>query len=468
MAMKFFSHFGVLFLKKNFQIVYAILLLILIPLAVVLNSLIFISSTQKVIDTELQRKATLAQGTFANSLSSETESILTLRKRVQEVGEISEEVYGLDILMPEGEDFRVVASLDPQAIGTTTSFLNNLIAWKTGQPIAYSTLSAARAPSLEGKVPDRGKVRYWVVTGVLSNEEGKHVGLVSMKISSQIIDDLSRQNLNRSIFILIATIIVVVLLLSNNTRLFEYAVLFRKLREVDQMKDEFISIASHELRAPITGIQGYLRMILKNELGPVEGTVRQKLSLVDDAAQRLHELVEDLLDVSRIEQRRLVVKEEDVDIVSSIQSVVQQLDASAQQKGLPISVEPAPRVPHVLGDAQKIRQVITNLVNNAIKYTFVGSIRITIGLREPQVEIKIIDTGLGMSAKDREHLFEKFYRIRTRKTADIPGTGLGLWITHELVRLMKGELYVDSIEGVGTQVSVLLRPSTLPPDQTTQ
>ncbi len=455
--MKLFSRFGFVFLKKNFQIVYATILLLLIPAAVVLNSVIFIRNTQKIIDTELQRKANLAEQVFVKTISSAATDPLILQRRVNEVTSISDDIYGLDILVPDGENFRVVASLDPDAVSTTTSFLNNTIAWKTGGSIAYSTLSESRSPALEGKVPDRGKNRYWVVTGPLYSVTGEKVGLVSMKISSQIIDQLTQQNLNRSIVILLITIVIIILLLFNNTRLFEYAMLFRKLKEVDQMKDEFISIASHELRAPLTGIRGYLDMILAKELGPVSRTVREKLEMVQDATERLHELVEDLLDVSRIEQGRLVMKTESLDAVSILRQIVDQFSALAKEKRIGLALE-APResIPHVLGDEQKFRQVMINLIGNAVKYTPKGSVRVTATVKEDTMEIKVIDTGLGMSGKEREHLFEKFYRIRNRQTANIPGTGLGLWITHELVGLMKGSIYVDSIERVGTQVAVIL------------
>ena len=116
-------------------------------------------------------------------------------------------------------------------------------------------------------------------------------------------------------------------------------------------------------------------------------------------------------------------------------------------------------MPALLVDKSRLNQVLVNLISNAIKYTPQGKVTLSAELwrgKNDMAKIKVSDTGLGMSAKDREKLFEKFYRVKTEKTANITGTGLGLWITRELVLLMKGEIYVDSIENVGTQVTVLL------------
>ena len=145
------------------------------------------------------------------------------------------------------------------------------------------------------------------------------------------------------------------------------------------------------------------------------------------------------------------------DLLAAVRNVIIQLEAQAKADGLTVSFEePKKPFPEILCDPDRLRQVLVNLIGNAIKYTLKGSVRVTLVQKEHMAEVKIIDTGIGMSGKDRERLFEKFYRIQNRETNSVTGTGLGLWITKELIRLMKGEIYVDSIERVGTQVTVLL------------
>lgn len=108
-------------------------------------------------------------------------------------------------------------------------------------------------------------------------------------------------------------------------------------------------------------------------------------------------------------------------------------------------------------DVNKLKQVLINLVGNAVKYTKTGSVTVTADAKENAVEVKVSDTGIGMSPEARERLFTKFYRISSKETQGVPGTGLGLWITKQIVELMHGKIFVDSIEGKGTQVTLLLQ-----------
>ncbi|MFH1048772.1 MAG: ATP-binding protein, partial [Patescibacteria group bacterium] len=108
-------------------------------------------------------------------------------------------------------------------------------------------------------------------------------------------------------------------------------------------------------------------------------------------------------------------------------------------------------------DSERLRQVLINLIGNSVKYTQKGSVKVTAMVKNNFVEIKVADTGIGMSSEEQEHLFEKFYRAQNEKTGKIIGTGLGLWITKQIVELMKGKITLESMEGVGTQVAVRLQ-----------
>jgi signal transduction histidine kinase len=233
-----------------------------------------------------------------------------------------------------------------------------------------------------------------------------------------------------------------------------------KLYEGDQMKSEFVSIASHELLTPISAIEGYLSMILEENIGKVDEQARDYLGKVYTSAKRLSLLIKDLLSVSRIEAGRLNINTQSLDITKMINDTVDQLKFIAQEKALVMKVElPATPLPPVWADPDRTIQVLVNLVSNAIKYTPTGTVRITATLvhhPSPCVKVSVIDTGLGMSKEQQSHLFEKFYRVDSPDTTGIIGTGLGLYITKSILERMGGSIAIQSTLGQGTTFSFTL------------
>jgi len=451
--MKIFSKEYFLYLRNNLQLVYGVILLILVPATLVINSLFFINNTQKVVDIELQRKASLAAGVLSSNIPDLLSNVNNLQARVEEVANNNDEVHSLDVLMPEGEYFKVVASLDSSAIGSISKYVYNTLAWQTGEAIAYQTNSSALSTEDQTQLTED---RFWVVVNPVANDTGEKIALVSLKVSSKIVDDLTATNLNRSLWVLGISLVIIILLLLNNTRLFQYARLAQKLKEVDEMKDEFISMASHELRAPIVGIRGYLKMISDGSFGKLPEEANIKLDMVSEETERLHDLVEDLLDVARIDQGRIEIKMKETSVINEVNKIIKSFSRQAQVKQLYLKNDVDPDLTSAYSDGAKLNQVLVNLTSNAIKYTEKGGITISAVVENEMIKLKVSDTGYGMSAKERERLFEKFYRVRNKKTDSIKGTGLGLWITRELVNMMKGDIYVDSIENVGTHFTILL------------
>lgn len=442
---------------KNYQLIYSLGLMILIPTAIIINTIIFTNSFEKSIDQELYNK-TIALGQVVNATSLEIlDQPEALQARVETIAKFNDEIRSLDILQKNADVFQVVASLDKTAIGTSTQGMQYLISWHQNQPVAYLTSSQANTTIKQEISFSKDYERFWVVTMPLTDNLGNKQALLSMKVSLQVMDNLTRDILLRSYFILALTILVIILLLANNARLFEYATLYRKLQEVDQMKDEFISMASHELRTPVTGIRGYVSMMIDGSLGTVPDKARDSLKIVQSAADRLATLVEDLLNVSRIEQGRMKIEAKPTELGAIIKDVVSELKIQADEKKLALEFKPhAATLPLVSLDIDRTKQVLINLIGNAIKYSLKGGVEIMTEEKEngKTLEIRIKDTGIGMSAKDRERLFQKFYRVQNDKTKNVAGTGLGLWITKQIVELMHGQIMVDSIENVGTQITL--------------
>ncbi|NTW22516.1 HAMP domain-containing histidine kinase [Candidatus Falkowbacteria bacterium] len=443
------------FIKKNYQIVYSIILIVFIPLAIILNTVVFTRSFQRAIDQDLQGKAISIGDAINVSLIGNFDKIGELQNKIEAVSRFNDEIVSADILTQSGEDFKVVASLNKDVVGRVTKENVNVLAWRENKPVALLTTSGSNN-SIDNVVKfDKQPARYWAVIMPMKDATGAKQMLLSMKISVAAMDKLTRDILIRSYVILLITVLIIILLLANNTRLFEYAALYRKIKEIDQMKDEFISVASHELRTPVTGIRGFVSMILAGDLGPISDKAKESLGIVQSSADRLSVLVDDLLNVSRIEQGRMAMSPKPTDVSSVIKETMAELRVQSEQKGLSMVYQPhKEELPLISIDSERFKQILFNLVGNAIKYTPKGQVEVMTEEKNQRLEIKIKDTGLGMSAKARERLFEKFYRIQTEETSNITGTGLGLWITKQLITMQGGEITIDSIEKVGTQITI--------------
>lgn len=456
-----------MFLRKNWQIVYAMVLIMLVPATIVLNTFFVVGRFQNTVDIQLQRTVLMVGRMFNVTGTEVFGDPVELQERVSAVAQALPEIRSLDVLARSGDEFVVVASLTPEDVGKIAHGRQNILAWYDGQSIAYLTKSSRSAAAEQTLTSEeiRSDERYWGVVVPLLDADGQKAYLLSAKLSLATIDGLVRDNLFWSYLWLVITVLIVILILVSNTRLFQYASLYKRLQEVDQMKDDFISMASHELRAPISAIRGYLSLFLDDAFGKLEGKSRQVMDTTMAISTHLASLVEDLLDVSRIEQGRMRLDLEDLAVEPVIDELIKQLAFEAEKKKLAFTYKrPDAPLPTIVADKARIKQVLINLMSNAIKYTPSGSVTVTTTVKpEGMLEIRVIDTGLGMSGEAREKLFQKFYRVRTDDTATIPGTGLGLWITKQIVEIMKGRIYCDSIERVGTQMSVLLpisKPST--------
>ena len=430
-------------LRQSHQVIYAIVLILLIPLAIILNTIWSVKAFQTDIDISLQRQALMVGQIFDSSVYDGIADQTEIQAKVKQIEASGIEIRNFDILTKEGDDFRIVASFNENKIGNSTSDLNYVISWHQNEAVA--TL-------VSGVSEDGGdSERLWEIAMPLKNSQGEKEALLSLRLSLKLIDELVRDTLTQSYAILAITVLIVILLLAINTRLFEHAILFRKLKEVDKMKDEFISIASHELRTPITTIKGFLSMTLEGDYGQLDAQGKKGLKIMEASVNRLGFLVEDLLNVSRIEQKRLQVKKDKIFLSEILQSIADEFELRVKEKNLVFKTKFSKKLPAVLADEDKLRQVLVNLMGNAVKYTKKGEIELLAKTNDKFVTIMIKDTGLGMSSKEREGLFSKFYRVQSDDTRGIVGTGLGLWITKQLVELMGGEIYLDSIKDVGTQ-----------------
>lgn len=456
-----------LFSDERFQLGYGLGLMVLIPSGIILFTVLTIVRYSQTIDITLQRQALVVGRVFGAAVGPTAVIPAEFQSRIVRVGRANPDILGLQLLTPSGTDaFTVVASLQAEEIGATIAAPYYSLAWQQseGEGLATDFLGAINPA---GQVPaalQRQGERFWLVSLPLfaasaGTEKSERMALLTLQLSSAIVDRQAEASWRAAVVGLTVTVLLTVLFLAAATRLWGYARLYRKIREVDRMKDEFISLASHELRTPITAVQAYLEMVLAGDYGKLSPKVHYGLQRAKDSAQRLNELVEDLLKVSRIEQGRISLELTPLDLTAITREVVEQLLPTATAKELQLNLRAEVAALPVVADADRLKQVLMNIVGNAIKYTPRGQVDVTVR-RDEDAEtwgvVRVKDTGVGISAADQARLFTKFYRAKTDATQKILGTGLGLWITKQLVELMRGKLYLESIEGTGTQVTVVL------------
>lgn len=224
----------------------------------------------------------------------------------------------------------------------------------------------------------------------------------------------------------------------------------KKLQELDKLKDEFVSLASHELRTPMTAIKGSLSTILDGYAGDVAPQAKEFLSAAYNENDRLIRLVNNLLNISRIEAGRFVFTFSQVHVDTLISDVVEKLVGAAKEKNLVLTYERNPSLPIVMLDEDKIREVLINLIGNAVKFTHTGGVTVGAQMKEGMVVFSVADTGSGIAKEDQDLLFKKFSQVRGNYAKQTGGTGLGLYISKQIIEGHKGKVWLESTLGKGS------------------
>lgn len=231
-----------------------------------------------------------------------------------------------------------------------------------------------------------------------------------------------------------------------------------KQKKLDEMKSGFVANVTHELRTPLVAIEKSINMIIKGEAGQVSETQQQFLSIAERNLKRLSLLINDLLDFSKLEAGRTQMKREPTSIGAVIQNAVEEIRSWAGTKSINLEKEIEENLPQVDIDTGRIIQVLDNLIGNAIKFTPKGG-RVTVIAylnAQHQIEVSVVDTGIGIHQEDLPRVFDKFYQAGERVSSDIGGTGLGLSIAKEIVELHGGRIWAESEKGSGAKFSFTL------------
>jgi signal transduction histidine kinase len=224
-----------------------------------------------------------------------------------------------------------------------------------------------------------------------------------------------------------------------------------KLKELDKLKDEFVYLASHELRTPMTSIKSYLWLALKGDAGVLNDKQKLYIDRAYVSTNRLIKLVNDMLNISRIESGRITIELQKVDIYKLVQEVVDEVQPRATELGINVVISPPPTLSPVLADPDKIKEVLINLIGNSLKFTpRDGSITVAFAENNEMVEIGVNDTGAGIAPESIPKLFQKFSMLADSyiNNKNASGTGLGLYISRSIIELHHGTIWASS-DGVG-------------------
>lgn len=230
-----------------------------------------------------------------------------------------------------------------------------------------------------------------------------------------------------------------------------------KLKELDQLKDEFVSIASHELRTPMTAVRSYLWLAINQPKQTIQEPLKKYLNICYSSTERLIHLVNDMLTVSRIERRKIEISKETILMSDIVQKVYDELSITAKEKEIDLILKMDRKDSQIRGDAEKLREVVQNIVGNALKFTPIGGrIDIKVYKLKGVVHVAVKDTASGIPKEDLSKMFQKFSKIEYSysKHSSQPGSGLGLYISKQIISLHNGDIHVESEVGVGSTFDI--------------
>lgn len=442
------------FVRDNPQLLYTIFLFVALPLAFIMTGEQFLSAAQNNQVLEEGARISSLHDALVDSVRDTIDDPSVLALHLDRVTARDNELLGLEVLKKTGPASAIIIAASPASHASEVGSQITIGSDPTEANYEYGIVQGQGKPgSTYTFTRQNGTTRIIHGVSAIAGSDGTVIGFLVSDTSMARIDMTAQQGITHAFVVLLLIILLMFILLFRHARIVDYTVLYRKLAEVDKLKDDFISMAAHELRTPLSIIRGYASMLVESK--SLAESDHHQAELIDRSAVQLNALVEDLLNVMRIEQGRMEFALQPVDLSVATQEVVDMLAISAREKGLALTLEKTEAVVAQL-DVDRIRQILINIVGNAVKYTPAGAVTVKVfsDKATKRAVVRVSDTGIGISAEEQKNLFGKFYRVKSDETKQIRGTGLGLWITKQLVLNMKGTISVESIKGKGTDIEV--------------
>lgn len=440
---------GIKKVTSSTQLIYTIIVAILIVGSFVFMAEKFVGIANDAQERLINVRAGSLQDAFVSFAKDKMEDPVYLNNKINEITTNNETIKNFKVIVRETNlnnesntnpiVYRIIASNNKDEIGSLDKEVGFLFTIATGDPSHSITIA----------LNDRGD-RLFETTRAITNTTGDVLGAVVTTQTLSLADLAIKESIKNSRVLLFVVLVLIMLLFFRLSKIIDYMDLYKKLKDVDQLKDDFISMASHELRTPLSVIRGYADFI--NEAPELSSETKNYVSKINISTKELNSLVTDMLDVSKIQQGRMSYEFVKLDPNEMIEETINSFVLPAKEKNLNITFDKSgiKDNQYIKVDATRLKQILVNIIGNSIKYTKKGEIVVRTYEEKKRFYIRCSDTGIGMSAEERQKLFEKFYRIRNEDTKEIRGTGLGLWITLQIIKQMDGDLSVESIKGVGS------------------
>ncbi len=266
-----------------------------------------------------------------------------------------------------------------------------------------------------------------------------------------------RRYMRKNIYIKVGNVIPIIIAVTRigqSETCIGFALDISERKEFDKRKDEFISMASHELKTPVTSLKGFLSLLQRRLSPQAQEKELYYLTRMDSQINKLIKLINDLLDLSKMQTGKLAYREERFALHSLLQEIMENVQETTQTHRLQLEGEAQVEV---FGDCDRIGQVLINLFNNAIKYSpHADTVLVHVAKDEKHVHISVQDFGIGIAQEHQNKIFERFYQVTDPEEKTYPGLGIGLYISHEIVKRHNGQMWVESEKGKGTTFHVTL------------
>jgi len=427
------------YIKKHPHILFVFVLLVAVPLLFLYTGQQFLEVGRANQDRLQKDRVGLLQDATAAMLAAVDYDATRLQSHIETLAEQNPDIEQFGIVRAANTEFTVVAAIDRDQVGE-----------RIADTTLYERSALSVDESLVFEFSPNGE-RTWLAFRTVPS--GTDTYFVFTQVSLATIDAAFAQKERGAYYSLVFVYLVFIAITFWLIRVTDYRYLYLETKKANQTKDLFTNMIAHELRAPLTAVRGYAELLETEQ----DAVARKKYTTrIKNSSERLITIVSDLLDVARIQSGKLTTVKESVNISAVVTAVLDELRVSADEKNIGLTSAGTDVVHIATADEKRMHQVITNLVSNAIKYTKEGTIEIALTENPIHIELRVKDTGMGIGAADQQKLFAPFFRVQSTDVDAITGTGLGMWITRQMIELMGATVGVESIKGVGTHIVVTI------------
>jgi len=432
---------GISVMRSNSQMFLIGVLVFVFPIIFVFVTQSFFSTAYDNINTNQSQRVGMLHTVFHTMLMQNFDSSV-IQETITDIQQSNIDVTKIRILVEDGSGLRIINDTEPALIGTYESSEVTFRRMGFSEVINFLRFEFI----VDGK-------RTWQAIKRVPIDDTYYY--IFSEHDFSLLDSVMSARRQQSYFGLTAIFLFLISLAywihKQVNWQHRYTIIKRQLRE----RDLFSNMIAHEFRSPLTAIKGYASFLQESKT--ISADEHRFVLIIKDASERLVLLVNDFLEVARLQSGKITITKESVDVRSILTAVTNDLLVVAAEKGLQLQYDQGTKSLIMETDPLRLTQVFTNVISNAIKYTDKGIIKIEASAIPGEITVYVKDNGMGISAEDQQKLFAPFTRVGGVDSGSESGTGLGMWITKQMVSLLGGTIGVESIKGVGTHIVISFR-----------